>query len=84
MNQLKNKLYSFLLNQGLEPEYDVFDYGYKILTKYLIFLTIVIPLSIEEDGNIPSPESSGEGIFIHTGQVIFDLPSLLSYDLSAR
>lgn len=46
MNQLKNKLYSFLLNQGLEPEYDVFDYGYKILTKYLIFLTIVIPLSI--------------------------------------
>lgn len=46
MNQLKNKLYYFLLNQGIEPEYDVFDYGYKIFTKYLTFLIIIIPLSL--------------------------------------
>ena len=46
MQTLKKKVYSFLINQGVNPELDIFNYGFNVSIKYFIFLIIALPLSL--------------------------------------
>lgn len=43
---LKDKIYRFILNQNINMDYDVFAYGYYVVTTYCLYLGILIPVSI--------------------------------------
>ena len=43
---MKNKLYSYLINNNISIEKDVFEYGFEYFYSYIIYLLVIIPISV--------------------------------------
>ncbi len=43
---MKNKLYNYLINNNVDIEKDVFDYGIALFYSYSIYILFIIPISI--------------------------------------
>ena len=43
---MKNKIYNYLVNNNINIEQDVFEYGFALFHSYFIYLLITIPISI--------------------------------------
>lgn len=46
INKLESIIYTKLIENGIYVEEDIFNYGFLVLTRYLIYISIMLPLLI--------------------------------------